>query len=136
MATIPYTVSNPLTRSGTTNQGALLVTWGPMANGDVGVPYSSPHMADKSVQVSGTFGAGGNLRIEGSNQQGFDSSGNALTPTYATLNDPQGTALNFTAAGIKAILENTNLVRPNVTAGDGTTSLTVSLCISTPARSA
>lgn len=75
-------------------------------------------MSDKTVQVTGTFGAGGSVQIEGSNDGGA---------TWHVLNDPQGTALVFTAAKTEAILENTQLIRPNVTAGDGTTLLNVLL---------
>ena len=44
---------------------------------------------------------------------------------WAALNDPQGNALNVAAAAIEHVQESTASVRPNVTAGDGTTSLTV-----------
>jgi hypothetical protein len=43
------------------------------------------------------------------------------------LTDPQGNDLNITTAKIEAISEATRFVRPVVTAGDGTTSLTVFL---------
>lgn len=89
-----------------------------MANGDTGTPIPWVQWADRSVQVTGTFGAGGNLRWEGSNDGGT---------TYATLTDPQGNALDFTAAKIEQITEIVELARPRVTAGDGTTSLTVTL---------
>lgn len=73
--------------------------------------------ADRSVQVTGTFGVGGTLVIQGSNES---------TPTTAaTLNDPSVTALSFTAAGIKQVLEQARSIRPNVTAGDGSTDLDV-----------
>jgi hypothetical protein len=45
--------------------------------------------------------------------------------TWAVLSDPQGVALNLGAASIKAVLEITELARPRATAGDVTTSLTV-----------
>ena len=48
------------------------------------------------------------------------------------MNDPQGNALSVQTAKITQVLENTYLVRPRVSAGDGTTSLTVKLCVSTP----
>jgi hypothetical protein len=72
------------------------------------------------VQVLGTFGAGGNLRVEGSNDGGT---------TYATLTDPQGNALDFTSAKIEQITEVCELVRARVTAGDVTTSLTVAFLL-------
>lgn len=93
-------------------------TFAAMTNGDSGTPVPWVQWADRSIQVTGTFGAGGNLRWEGSNDGGA---------TYATLTDPQGNALDFTAAKIEQITELVELARPRVTAGDGTTSITVTL---------
>lgn len=98
-----------------------LFKWTGMANGDVGQPLYIPRHADKSVQVKGTFGAGGNCRIEGSNMD--------ASFVWASLNDPQGSALDITMAKLKAVLENTYVIRPNITAGDGTTSLDVYLLV-------
>ncbi len=64
MATITPTVER-------SNDGNLVkFTYTNMANGDVGVPIKWPDYADRSVQVKGTFGVGGNLRFEGSNDGG------------------------------------------------------------------
>lgn len=82
------------------------------------IPESFMDYADRNVQVFGTFGAAGNLRVEGSNDDGT---------TYAVLSDPQGNALNIGAAKVEAITENTLLTRPFVSAGDGTTDLDVSI---------
>jgi hypothetical protein len=87
-------------------------------NTDTGSVEVSPQLRDKSIQVLGTFGASGNCRIEGSNDAGT---------TWATLNDPQGNVLDFGAAKIEQLLESPNMIRPNITAGDGTTNLTVVL---------
>ena len=84
---------------------------------DSGAPASNFSGADRSVQVEGTFGAGGSVTIEGSNDG----------VNYETLNDHLGNALTFTAKGIKSIDQICRLVRPRVTAGDGTTSLTATL---------
>lgn len=103
------------------------ITWSSMANGDVGVGpdgatgkgFRSSEYSDRSIQVKGTFGVGGNVIIEGSNDGGT---------TWATLNDAFGNALGtITAAGIKQITEMAEMIRPKVSAGDGTTSLTVIL---------
>lgn len=103
---------------------ASKTSWLALANGDTGFPDSSGRLSDKSVQVTGTFGAGGSVTIQGSNDGGT---------TWFTLNDPSaGTDLTFTTAGGFEILENVELIRPNVTAGDGTTALNVYLfCAST-----
>lgn len=91
--------------------------WTGLLNSDTGLPQTGASLPDKSVQVSGTFGAGGSVSIRGSN----DGS------TYFTLTDPQGNALTFTANGMEQISENPKFMRPEVTAGDGTTSLTVTI---------
>jgi hypothetical protein len=132
MAVVPYTVGIPIDAVGSNIPRALIVTWGPMANGDTGKPFVTPNRTDKSVQVRGTFGAGGNARIEGSNDQAYDTAGATASPapTFTTLNDPQGNVLDITAAKMEEILENPNAIRPNITAGDGTTALTVVLLAS------
>lgn len=94
-------------------------TWSALANGDDGTALSAATLSDKSVQVTGTFGVGGTIIIEGSNDGGT---------TWATLNDSRGEttgALSFTGADLRTILENVERIRPRVTAGDGTTSLNV-----------
>jgi len=100
---------------GVGNDKYWLHTWQGLANGDTGRPVRVSHMADKTVTVEGTFGAGGSISIEGS----MDAI------TWAVLTDPQGNEITLTTEGVEAITENTRFVRPNVTAGDGTTDLTV-----------
>ncbi len=98
--------------------GITKITWANMANGDTGRPVVMPASADKTVQVIGTLGAGGNCKIEGSNDEGT---------TYATLNDADGAAADISALSIVLIRENPETIRPNISAGDGTTDLTVIL---------
>lgn len=86
-----------------------------MLNGDDGTPVEMAQYADRSVQITGTFGAAGTVVMEGS------LDGN----NYATLTDPQGNALSFTTAKIECISELVRYILPRVTGGDGTTSLTV-----------
>jgi len=113
MPVVSYTVEN-------LEGNVRVITWDGLANGDTGSPYDVTYYNDISVQVYGTFGAGGNCRIQGTNQTG--------TPTqWAPLADPQGNILDFTSAGIEQVEENVIQLRPNITAGDGTTSLTVIL---------
>lgn len=97
--------------------GAILYTWSGLLNGDTGQPVEVPGHADKTVQIEGTFGAGGTCVIQGSNDG----------TNYQSLTDPQGNAISKTAASIEMVAEHTRYIRPNITAGDGTTSLTVSL---------
>lgn len=88
--------------------------WTGLLNGDDGAAQLNGSLPDKTVHVKGTFGTGGTIIIEGSN----DGS------TWKTLTDPQGTALSFTAEGMEAVQESPAYMRPRVTAGDGTTDLT------------
>lgn len=96
-------------------------TVGPLLNGDQSTTLSAPNLPDKTIQVKGTFGVGASLQIEGSNDGGT---------TWHVVNDSRGegnpmTFTTATGADTKTILENPELLRANVTAGDGTTSLTV-----------
>lgn len=104
----------------TTNprRAAAKAQWGPMANGDVGLPENLFAYSNLTVQVKGTFGVGGSVSIEGSNDGGT---------TWVTLFDNRGAgaALTFTAAGLRSVNDRPLQMRPNVTAGDGTTALTI-----------
>ncbi len=104
--------------------GCHVITWAALTQAglDSGVPYECPGAADRSVQVTGTLGAAGSVRIEGSNV-----AAPASDADWFVLTDPQGNALNLTALGGEAVTEITRWIRPRVTAGDGTTSLTVRL---------
>lgn len=98
-------------------KGVSQTIWDNLLNGDTGSPQSGASLPDKNVQVSGTFGAGGSVNIRGSNDD----------VSYFTLTDPQGNALVFTAAGMEQIAENPRYISPEVTAGDGSTDLTVTI---------
>lgn len=100
------------------------VQWTGLANGDDGTPYEGVGSTDRSVQVTGTFGTGGSVRLEGSNDG----------TNYAALTDPQGNDLNITSAKIEAITELCRYIRPRVTAGDGTTSLVVTVVAFGPVK--
>lgn len=97
----------------------VLGSWSGMLNGDDGGPVGYAIFPDRSIQVTGTLGAGGTFVIEGSNDG----------VNYVTLHDPQGVALSKTALGIYQIEELTQFMRPRVTAGDGTTSLVFTMII-------
>lgn len=104
------------TRAPTGSSSSFVASWADLAVGDSGDAMPFSQYTDKSVQVFGTFG-GATLRVEGSND------GNH----WAVLTDPQGNDLLLTTAKIEMVTEATLYVRPNVTGGDGTTSLTVAL---------
>lgn len=95
---------------------AVVATWTPLAAaGDIGQPLQRTDLADRSVQVAGTF-AGATLVLEGSNDGA----------NYFTLSNPAGAALSFTSAGLMQVNQPTAWVRPRVTLGSGA-SLTVTL---------
>lgn len=111
MATIVNTTVNSLA-------DYQISTWTPLTTTDTtGDGAGHVGAGDRTVQVTGTFGTGGTLILEGT----VDGT------NWAQLRDPSSTLISFTAAGIKAVLENVVAVRPRVTGGDGTTSLTVTL---------
>lgn len=116
MAEVPFELIGQVENS-TTPNGTVLVTWPNMQAGDTGQPYSGHSYTDRSVQVAGDFGASGNCRVAGSN----DGS------TYVALSDPQGDVLNLTAPALTAVTEISRYIRPEITAGDGTTNVTVTL---------
>lgn len=115
MAVIAYTVE----AIKTWKDKAHVITWANMANSDTGSALEMVGSADRSIQVTGTFGSGGNLRIQGSNDG----------TNWNTLTDPQGNDINLTTSKIEQIMEVVRYMRPNVTAGDGTTNLTVSILV-------
>jgi len=112
------TKSITITRD-TNSRNCWVVTWTGLANGDDGTPLRMPAASDRSWQVGGTFGAGGTVLCEGSNEGS----------NYVTLTDPQGNAISKTAAAIEQIEELTVYVRPRVSAGDGTTSINVTMLV-------
>lgn len=102
------------------------ITWANLTNGDVGGELQFAGHADKTMQVFGTFGAGGELTFEGSNDPRVLS--DPANAVWFTMNDPQTLPLVKTSAGGDLIIENPRFMRPRITNGDGTTSLTVILC--------
>jgi hypothetical protein len=95
----------------------LLVKWSGLANGDDGAPVQFPEFGDRCVQAAGTFGAGGTVVWEGTNDTAI---------SYGGLNNAQGSAVSLTAAtAVKQVVEIPRYSRPRVSAGDGTTALDV-----------
>ncbi len=109
MATRTPTVSYSLNRA--------TVVWTGLLNGDDGAAFEGFDWADASVQFTGTFGTGGTVNVSGSNDG----------TNYVLLTDPQGNAITKTSAAVEQISEGTKYFKPVVTAGDGTTSLTVTM---------
>jgi len=95
--------------------GVRVTKWETVTNGDTGAQLNVADLPDKTVQVIGTFGTGGSINIEGSNDG----------TNWEILTDIAGSAITLTAAGMRTITENPLYMRPNVTAGDGSTDLDV-----------
>lgn len=96
---------------------SFAMPWANMANGDVGDNLFAGNFRPESVQVTGTFGVGGSVSLEGTNDG----------VNWSALLDQAGNAITFTQAGLKFPAAGCLGVRPHVTAGDGTTSLTVTV---------
>lgn len=132
MATRAFTVFMPMDDRGNNIPNAIGVRWTGLLNGDTGDPYVVAHRLVKSVQVKGTLGTGGTCTIEGTLDPVYDTVPTLLSPTYAVLTDPQGNNLAINAAKIESVQEHVVGIRPNITAGDGTTSLTCTMLVTGP----
>jgi hypothetical protein len=104
---------------------ALLYRW-TVANGDTGAPVRIPAHADITVQARGTMGVGGSVTMEGTMDD-------ALTPaggSYGSLHKTDLTNATFTVTGsLLQVLEHPLQIRPNCTAGDGTTSIIIDILV-------
>lgn len=99
------------------DDSVLLLEWTGLLVGDTGSPVQFNKYADRCTQITGTFGVGGSVSMEGSNDG----------VNWFPVNKMAGGAATFTAAGGGQLLDNPLFMRPNVTAGDGTTNTKVTL---------
>lgn len=104
--------------------GVRMVQWAALANGDTGQTLEHVEYADLTVCVQGTFGTGGSVTLKGS----MDGT------NFFAMSDPQGNALTRTSAALKAVTERPRYIRPECTAGDGTTAITVYLLMGRGSR--
>lgn len=103
-----------------------IVKWTGLLNGDDGQWYSEPGMVLRSYSVSGIFGAGGNVALKASGNEALDAAfvlgaqadESILTGAGAIVAAGTVTNAQYTAAPS---------YRPTVTAGDGTTNLSVTM---------
>jgi hypothetical protein len=79
-------------------------------------PVLLADFADRSVQITGTPD-GATLKFQGSND----------LSTFVSLTDPQGNAIEKTAAALEQVMENTLTVKPVVTGAGVSTDLDVTL---------
>lgn len=119
----------PITRNQGYQVGAASpMLWTGLVNGDSGAPIEVSNLPDKCVHVYGTFGSGGSVTLYGSNNPAdLVLEPGAGGATWVALTDPQGNAITKTALSIEQILENPLFMACKVTAGDGTTSLSVAV---------
>lgn len=98
---------------------SVLATWSGLLNGDDGAGVEVCRFPSACIAVSGTFGAGGSVTMEGSLDGGV---------SWFALKDIANAAIAVTSAG-GIVLQSTSplRIRPRCTAGDGTTSLVVRL---------
>lgn len=118
MATRASTVN----KSVSPDNATIIVTWTGLtfATTDVGDPVQLAAWSEKTFQAFGTWGAGGNVVIEGSNEPS--------NPTnWSPISNRQGTTpFNLASAtSINTSQDRPIWVRPRVTAGDGTTNVSV-----------
>ena len=100
------------------DDGSMTVSWTGLTNAtsDTGRAWTPGQHTDKTVQAVGTFGAGGTVAIQGSNDGGT---------TWAVLHNPQGTDLAIQDSEPLMISEGPQQIRPAITAGDGATDIDV-----------
>lgn len=94
-------------------ENSKLAVWTGLLNGDTGQIISYPDYGDCTVTFEGTFGAGGSITLQGSNDG----------TNWYPVTDPQANAITKTSAAMEVAVDTPVYFRPNVTAGDGTTSL-------------
>jgi hypothetical protein len=98
--------------------GVVAVTWASLKDDSVpGDGFQAANWVASSFQVVGTFGVGGSISLEGSNDG----------TNWAVVPDINGNPATLTASGgpgIVFLAESPIWLRANVTAGDETTDLT------------
>lgn len=112
MATITPTFFGRVPVSGDQSFPAdsFVAVWENATDADTLVPIELGAYSDRSMQVAGSVGSpAATITGAGSNDGA----------TYATLNDLQGNALSFTAAGLEGIAEATRYFKPVISGGTG-----------------
>jgi hypothetical protein len=108
---------NPTTTTIEGDGSVVKHTWSTLTSTNTdGAPAKWSQFADRSVQMSGTWG-GATVTLQGSND-GL---------VWFTLGDPQANGIAKTSNALEQVLEMTHYVRPLLTGGDGTTAVSVIL---------
>src|SRR3990167_10846643 len=93
----------PVTKFLDSDRAMVKFTWSGLLNGDTGTPVEFSNYSQRTIQVNGTFGAAGSVRVEGSNDDEV---------TWEILTDEAAAALVFTASGIGNVAEMVEKIRP------------------------
>lgn len=99
-----------------------VISWLLLDGDDVGSVVETSSWQDRCVHVFGTFDSG-TIVLQGSNDPLAATAPNDVGTSWVTLRDPAGNNLSFTAAGLKQILELPRYIRPSVSGGGGSCSL-------------
>lgn len=101
------------------SDGRMNYSWSGLLNGDTGsILGTMEHVAEYSFHVTGNYGAGGSVALQGSSDG----------VNFATLDDVANAAVAATASTkIWRVNNLPKFIRVNVTAGDGTTVLAAAL---------
>ena len=91
--------------------------WSDMANGDVGDPIVLTRYNDRTIQVGGTFGVGGTMTLEGSNDGA----------QWDAMRDVFNVDITATSNKLITLTEVPLYIRPHITAGNGSTAITVTV---------
>lgn len=86
--------------------------WTGLTENDTAGYVEVPQQADKTMQVDGNFGSGGDVRVEGSLAPNADK--------WGQLKDAQGNAISFLTGNdedVETLLQNTMFIRPAVVGG-------------------
>lgn len=95
-----------------------------LLNGDESNDLDIFNYPEKTIEVSGTFGAGGTINIRGKNIT------SATVTDYLALHradKPQTNLTGLTAVILAGVVEDPRFVKADVSAGDGTTALTITV---------
>ncbi len=101
----------------------VTIRWSGLLNTDYGEPVRVARYPDKTVQVHGTFGTTAVVAMEGSN---LDEPTTAVTD-WGDCGDQVGAVLSIGELEPVVIAESPLWIRPIVSAGDGTTLLSVTI---------
>lgn len=113
MSEVAFTTNTPGINH---NHVETFIQWTGLVNGDTGAPFKLGQYTDRTVQLTGTLGTGGEMTFQGSLDGGV---------TWFTLNDFGNTDIVLSALGGVGVGPASPWVRPKITNGDGSTSLNV-----------